>query len=230
MKYLVYPTLFSVILFSCNSQDQQNTAEAEETTIDSSQMRTGTELPENTISMLSNEEIYRTDGEDEEINWNNFKLTKFWREDSPLVRTFEPTRGYYETYGPFLVYSPDSTHFIDLDSYNVQIRKTSNGKLAGNAQGPDTEVSLVDRNNKKRIRLLFFGPGGSIEDAKWIDNETLLLIGTVEGIKDGELNAGIFRYHIPTKSFQVYETADKKIITHLKGYSSRERLKQVNMR
>jgi hypothetical protein len=230
MKHVLYLSFLSVLLLACNNQDQQRDPEVSETPVDSSLVKTGTELPENTVALLANDDVFSTDSEAGGVKWNNFKLTKFWKEDSPLVRQFQPEEGFFETYGQFLIYSPDSSRFIDLDSYNVTIRRAGNGNLVGDAQGPDTEISLVDRKRNEKTRLLFFGPGGSIEDAKWVDNENLLLIGTVESGRNGELNAGIFRYNIPTKSFQVYETADPQIVNKLKGYSTRERLKQVNMR
>ena len=229
MKYLTCLVLLSAILFSCSNNDKEQHAETDEVIIDSSGIKTGTELPENTITLLNNTEVYRTSTAATPFDWNHFKLTKFWTEDTLLSTPFEPAGDYYKNYGSFLVYSPDSNRFIDLDSYNLHIRNSGNGKLVGQAQGPDTEISLVDKKKNVKTRLLFFGPGNSVEDAKWIDNENLLLIGTIEGGEESKLNAAIFKYNIPSRTFQVFETGDAEIIKHLKGYSKRERLKSVTI-
>jgi hypothetical protein len=164
-----------------------------------------------------------------DFNWNTFQLTRFWKEDTMLKRPFTPAPGYFENYGPLLKYSPDSTKFIDLDSYNIAIRRNAKGERIGLPQGPDTEVNLVDVNKKESTRLIFLGPGNSIEDASWLDNENLVLVSSVDN-SDAKPNASVIKFNLPSRTYYVYETADTAVVNNLKGYWKRERLKNVIMK
>jgi hypothetical protein len=162
------------------------------------------------------------------FDWSRFRMTSSWEDDSLLVTAFNPDKGFYAAYGPFLKYSPDSSMFIDLDSYNIEIRKDNKGRFIGNELGPDCEVSLIDVEDRKKTRLVFFGPGSSIEDASWLDNNTLVLMGIQE--KENDENgktAALWRYHIPTHTFYMYEIPDTAVANSLMGYWRKERLKNV---
>ena len=89
------------------------------------------------------------------FDWSKFRLMNSWKEDSLYVTPFEPASNYYETYKPYLKYSPDSSMFIDLDSYNLALEKDKNGQQVAIESGPDTEVSLVNIKEKKKTRLVF---------------------------------------------------------------------------
>jgi hypothetical protein len=163
------------------------------------------------------------------FNWNKFRMISAWKEDSMLISPFKPEKEFYTNYGPFLKYSPDSTQFIDLDSYNIDIKKDSKGRFTGNELGPDYEVSLVDVEDNTRTRLAFLGPGGSIEDALWLDNNTLVLMGVQDNEKNGKTPT-LWRFHVPTKTFYIYEIPDTTMAGPLMGYWKKERLKNVNIR
>jgi hypothetical protein len=85
--------------------------------------------------------------------------------------------GFNKNHIPFLINSPDNKQYIDLDYYTFQIEKNSKNKLVLTGGEVDQEVNLVNRETKKIKRLAFFGPTSSIEDAKWINNEELVLFG-----------------------------------------------------
>jgi hypothetical protein len=67
--------------------------------------------------------------------------------------------------------SPDETKYLEYTG------STGEG-------GPDTELSLVDAAKNERRRLLFYGPSVRIDDAAWIDNETIIVVG--EGTEESE--------------------------------------------
>jgi hypothetical protein len=74
-------------------------------------------------------------------------------------------------YGPFLVWSPDRTKYVDLDSYSWELKE---GKVQ--PFGPDQEIDLVDVNKKTVRRIAFRGPSQTVENAAWKDDQTLLLL------------------------------------------------------
>ena len=164
------------------------------------------------------------------FDWSKFRMMNSWKEDYLYITPFEPAPDYYTTYKPYLKYSPDSSMFIDLDSYNLTIEKDKNGRRIGIESGPDTEVSLVNVKDKKRTRLVFLGPGSSIEDGSWIDNENLFLLGFQETGDSGNKLPVIWRYHLPTRTFFIYEMPDPAIAKQLMGQSRKERLKGLTIK
>ncbi len=161
------------------------------------------------------------------FDWSKFTLTTSWQEDSLLTTPFTPDKNFYTNYGRFLKYSPDSSRFIDLDSYNIDISQDVEGHWVGSESGPDTEVSLVNPRSGKKMRLIFLGPGGTVEDAFWENNQEIVLLG----VQDGEADAGkllsVWKFHLPTKTWYLYQLADPSLAAQLAGQWRKERLKNV---
>ncbi len=236
MKILERLLLITIIIASsCQSGDDKK-AGVEETTLhtDSSEVeKIDTVLSGETISFFNESgfsEFAKTKSPG--FDWSKFRMTNTWK-DTPMVVNFNPPPLYYDLYKPLLKYSPDSTMFIDLDSYNIKIERNK-GKLTGIEVGPDTEVSLIDTKDKKKTRLVFLGPGSSVEDGSWIDNENLVLMGFQE-TGDQSANEGnplpvIWRYHLPTTTFYMYEMPDTQIAKQLMGEWRKQRLKGIQLR
>ena len=136
------------------------------------------------------------------FDWSKFKMINTWKEDSMITAAFEPDDNYYKKNKKLLKYSPDKKYLLDLDTYAVPVNE-ENGRR--NVRGPDTEVSLIDEQKKEKTRLLFVGPAASIEDGGWIDNNNIVLLGMEERKNDGMNVPVIWKYHLPTKSFYLYE-------------------------
>lgn len=75
------------------------------------------------------------------------------------------------------IYSPDSSLYVDLDSYSLSIEKDSLGKYFSYGSEPDTEVSLFNLKTAKKYKLIFLGPDYRIEEAFWQNNECVVLLG-----------------------------------------------------
>ncbi len=162
------------------------------------------------------------------FDWSRFRMESNWIDSSPLTTSYKPDKNFYDAYGRFVKYSPDSTMFIDLDSYNVDIRKDESGRWRGTEQGPDTEISLVNLKTGTKTRVLFLGPGNSIEDALWLDKENIAIMGIEDYDSLGKV-AAVWKYNIPTNSYYLYELKDSVAARRLMGYWRRERLKGVVM-
>ena len=120
--------------------------------------------------------------------------------------------------------------FIDLDSYNIRISKQPDGTYIGEELGPDTEVSLIDLQDKLKKRLIFLGPGGDIEDGGWLDSQTIILAGTQAGADGTTTVPVIFKYHIPTRTFFLYELQDTTNAIAIMHAWRNQRLKNVAIR
>lgn len=232
MKYLVYTCLLGVLLaISCKDNANKAPQATEPTPQEDAVVETlDTLLSSETVQTFSTSGF--SDYAKKRIagfDWNKFRMTSSWQEDSLLVTPFKPDKNFFTNYGSFLKYSPDRTRFIDLDSYNIDIQKDSKGRFTGQELGPDTEVNLVDMEDSTKTRLVYMGPGGSIEDGLWVDNNTLVLMGIHENEKSEQV-AALWRYHLPTKTFYLYEIPDTAVAGSLKGYWKTERLKNVKIR
>jgi hypothetical protein len=223
----------SFALYSCKNSDKQEAEEKEDDIVaadTSSFERVDTVFSNETINFLNNSDFSAfARSKSAQFDWSKFHMVTSWKDDSMLVTPFIPEKGYYEAYGRFLKYSPDSSLFVDLDSYNIDIIKDKQGRWIGTAQGPDTEVSLIDPKKKEKKRLLFAGPGTFIEEASWIDNENIALMGLQEGDSSSKRTAVVWRYHLPTSTYFQYELPNPAAATQLMRQWRKERLKGVIM-
>ena len=87
-------------------------------------------------------------------------------------------------YKPYLIYNTDSSMAIDLVSYNYFPHERGS-RLVFEEGGPDYEVAGIDFKSGQRRRLLFFGTSGRIMDARWLDDHTIALAGSLS--EKGEL-------------------------------------------
>lgn len=133
-----------------------------------------------------------------------YRMVETRKEDSLLTSKFEPKPDYYKKYSEFIRFSPDSTRFIDFGSYHVDVTINKNGEKKYEELGPDSEVSLIDPSASVKKRLLFLGPAGVVDDAAWVDNETIVIAGRQEGTGIDSLQPVIWKFHIPTNTFYQY--------------------------
>lgn len=211
MRYLSILTIVAIFFLGSCKNDSAEDEAAGPATIEESTERLDTVLSGNDLGVLNQLSFSRyASARNNPIKWADFRMVTSLH-DSLHASSFQPDSSYYRKYGRFLKYSPDSSMFIDLDSYNVDFQQNRKGEEVPVEIGPDTEVSLVDVAQKEKTRLLFLGPGNGVEDAGWIDNNSAVLIGYHEKDTSKLKTAVIWRYHLPTKTFYVYESADTSI-------------------
>jgi hypothetical protein len=228
----LYYLMAAIAIFAvaCGSNEDkkvappESTAEVSDSTVEELQTEGLSRENIDTFSTMAFSSYAKKQKKD--FDWSRFRLEHNWIDSSMYTTSWAPSKDYYARYGRFLKYSPDSTLFIDLDSYNIDIEKDKKGNLIGTEVGPDVEVSLINPKTGKKTRVLFFGPGNSVEDALWLDKDNVAIMGTEEREKVGKV-AAIWKYNIPTNSFYQYELQDSVIARRLVGYWRRERLKEV---
>jgi hypothetical protein len=124
----------------------------------------------------------------------------------------------------FFIFSPDSAHFIDLDSYSIVLEKDSIGRLFSKGSEVDLETSLIDIEGKERIRILFCGTDCRPEEAHWIRNDLVHILGTT---KNGSIDyPTIWTFEIKNHFFQEIKS---RVAIDLTGedYVSSVRLKMI---
>jgi hypothetical protein len=123
-----------------------------------------------------------------------FRLNNFRASGVSLhMGTLPPaiSKGNEPTFSDLFVYSPDSTKYIDLLSYNYL--RENKSLISGE---PDQQVVLGDLRNKSKTQLLFFGPSQLAEFADWTGNNSFM-IGIMSRTENGTgLNAEIMFFHL----------------------------------
>ena len=213
MKYLLSLLVVALLFSNCQSDSKEEEETAPVATEESTE-RLDTVFSAADIGRLNQLRFSQFSQGQNPVDWSKFRMVTSTH-DSLLVTAFQPDSSYYRLYGRMLKFSPDSTMFVDLDSYNIEFQKNSSGKQVPVGKGPDTEVSLVSLPEKKKTRLVFLGPGNGVEDGGWIDNQTVMLVGYHETDTTKLKKAVIWRYHVPTKTFHIYESADTSIPAQL---------------
>lgn len=85
-------------------------------------------------------------------------------------------------YQPLLIFSPDSSRYLDIDSYlwfviDPNIAEPEIG------YSPDQEINLVNISDSTVTRIAFRGPVSRVEDALWLDQEEVVLLENNESGK-----------------------------------------------
>jgi hypothetical protein len=231
MKLFIAILFLLVIAVSCREKADKQQANAEEAVTEDSvnTERVDTVLSAETIQFFDRSEFSNyARSKMPAFDWSKFRLVNVWKEDSMLVQPFNPEKSYYSVYGRFLKYSPDSTKFIDLDSYNLEI-SSKNGKRIAQDKGPDTEVSLIDLEDSTKTRLVFLGPGASIEEGSWLDDENILLVGVQDNATATSKVIVVWKYHLPTNTYFLYESSDAVSADTILQNWRRQRLKGVEV-
>ncbi len=224
--------LFAVIIFfcSCSGNDSPATDNGNSIeTVDETENSVTVDSVLSAESFNSFDSVGFTTHAKESIqgfNSNSFKLVGTWKEDSLYAVPFQPEQSYFDKYGKLLRFNPDSTYFLDLDSYQIDISKDKTGKYQLDEMGPDTEVALVDTKSGIRKRLIFLGPSASIEEGVWLDKESLLLAGYSE-IDPDSLKAFIYKIHVPTNTFSLYEFSDSGAARKVMGEWRKKRISEA---
>ena len=205
------PVLFALLMLAaCQSGEEEQALTPPVTTdsvaVDSSITEViDTVLTQNIISVFQQSaSVKKIRAVDNGFDFTRFRMVNTWKEDTAMSQPFTVSASYLKGQGNLLKYSPDSAYLLDLDSYAMEVN-ASKRKESVKMRGPDTEVSLIDLENKIKIRLLFMGPAGSIEEGGWMDNDNIVLLGMEERSNDGAKVPMIWKYHVPTKSFYLYE-------------------------
>ena len=202
-KLLLFLSLF-VFLLSCNNSNDNNAADNEVDDIETEEV----EEPSSAFLETSFTKLFAFyEKDDSTFDTKNFEEAQVTPIDSVTAYPVNPQQ--LEEFYPYFIYNSDSTYAIDLYSYNYVLSKR-NDKLKADQSGPDTEVALIDVKKGTRKRIFFSGPAISLLDAKWLDNNTILLAGVETGegntskpiILKADLNQNNIQWFVHNKSIE----------------------------
>ncbi|MCM5529899.1 hypothetical protein [Parasegetibacter sp. NRK P23] len=196
--------LVIIFVFACNNGDKESTAPEDQSDSVNILARTDSSFEVSGPAEGALQQWFSFIQPEYKLSIDSFVLTDIWVEDSLITEPFKPDSLYYPLYGKYLRYAPDSAYFVDLDSYNILLKET-NGVVSGTVGGPDNLVFLIDKNNQIKKRLLFNGPGTYIQDAWWINNESVLLASIAEGDSMNRFEPVLWKINIVEDLFEKYE-------------------------
>ncbi len=114
--------------------------------------------------------------DNKQTKWDNFHLVDYWKDENLKSTPFTLTKKFYADYAMFLKWSPDSSYIFDM-SYGMMVNKDKSGNTSFESGSVDNEVALLNLANKTKTRLIFFGPGTTPVNARWVDSSQVALIG-----------------------------------------------------
>ena len=196
MRALKFLAILSGLFFivSCNnsSQDADATENNDTTEAEVSQpIDISTTFPDLFQQLRTHDTSFRSSG---------FQQGEIFLSDTPPASKIDGEA--LSPYKQFLVYNTDSSMAIDYVSYSHVI-STRKGQTKIEQGGPDSEAALLNFRDSSRKRILFMGSAGTILDAKWVDNQTLLLAASEE-MEDGKMKPTIWEYRINTDEKIIY--------------------------
>lgn len=141
-------------------------------------------------------------------SFTNFNIDSFRMSQTSEFRDTEAGEPddpdqYYALYKPSLVFSPDSSQFVDLFSSGITLEKK--GKKIIAIADVDQAVLLCNPKNKTWKSIAFFGPSAGIEEAIWISATSFILAGTMHN-DEGKRMAFIMLGDTNSKTFRWFES------------------------
>lgn len=134
-------------------------------------------------------------------------------------------KDFNEQYGKWLIASPDNKRLLDLYSYNLVMERDKKGKWECRGLNSDSEVSLIDPSAKTKTRLLFMGPGTTIENGFWLDNDNVVVVGITINNQYNAPNPVLWQINIPQNEIDQFDYLDNLKIPTLDSYLKEQRFK-----
>ena len=152
-----------------------------------------------------------------------FKLSAFQKTGSLPFEKLAYSDGssmkdFYAIYKPALSFSNDSTSFIDIYSYWLELERKGSIIISHGGE-VEQAATLYNLKTKKWTRIFFCGYAERIQEVVWVTNTTFIMVGTSEE-NDSAFHPIIYVGDIITGYFNVFTSADKGCYQYKYGYDS----------
>lgn len=163
--------------------------------------------------------------------FSSFNLSKFKIKDTvPFDNNYEQNLDYYNefltTYKPIITYSPDSSKFIDIYSYQLNLVKKDGYYYAN----PDVDqtIFLFDKQKKYWGRIYFGTSSQWIDEVVWLSKTKFILVGITKS-SDNKKTPLILIGDTDKQTLVRFLSTDDNSSQNDKGYSS-QKLKNIKIK
>lgn len=108
---------------------------------------------------------------------DSFKYTQTTKFEEIAYQDTTGMNKFYELYKPSLVFSGDSSLFVDIYSAGIMLEKK--GKKIIASSDVDQAITLCNLQTGDWRRIAFFGPSAGIEEAVWVSATEFVLAGII---------------------------------------------------
>ena len=160
-----------------------------------------------------------------DFNLSDFKLVDTLRFDNNYAQEFKSLKMFLSVYKPIITYSGDSSKFIDIYSYQLNLEKKVNHYEAN----PDIDqaILLYDAKAKYWDRIFFGTSSQWIDEVLWISKTQFILVGITKS-EDDKRQPLILLGDTNKQNLIKYIDANKRTFQSDKGYSS-VKLKRIKI-
>jgi hypothetical protein len=150
------------------------------------------------------------------FNFSDFKKSETLVFENNSPGSFEDLDSFYTIYKPILTFSKDSTCFIDIYSYQLNLEKKGVNYLS--MADIDQAISLCDLKAKYWNRIYFATTDGSwIDDAIFIPGNKFILVGIIKNNNNDNLPL-ILIGDIKKQTLDLYESNNSSCMQKATGY------------
>jgi hypothetical protein len=160
------------------------------------------------------------------FNLSDFKVEDTLHFDNNFQQDFNSYRKFLSIYKPIITYSSDSSKFIDIYSYQINLEKKGNYYEAN--PEIDQAVILCDSKTKYWNRIHFGTNSQWIDEVIWISKTKFILVGIIKS-EDDKRKPLILFGDINKQTLIKYLSTNKNSFQNNKGYSS-PKLKKLPIR
>lgn len=130
---------------------------------------------------------------------DNFHQTKQNKLPAQKTRHFSAEK--WQIFQSYFIKGPQGKLAIDLYSYSHLPSASGNHLEAGS---PDNEVNLVHLSNKTKTRLLFAGPGTDFQQAEWLNDSIIIVMGESDANAQNKMKPMFWKINIQSKTVTEY--------------------------
>jgi hypothetical protein len=160
------------------------------------------------------------------FNLSAFKVLDTIRFDNNFEQNLDYYKKFLSIYKPIITYSPDSSKFIDIYSYQLNLEKKGSYYYAN----PDIDQTIfLCIPQKKYWDRIYFGTNSQwIEEVVWLSKTKFILSGITKSTDDKKMPL-ILLGDTENQTLVKYVSDNKKNFQSDKGYSS-PKLKKIKIR
>ena len=146
--------------------------------------------------------------------------------DNNHEQDFNYYKPFLSTYKPIVTYSTDSSKFIDIYSYQLNLEKKGDYYYAN----PDIDqaIYLCDPKRKYWNRIYFGTSSQWIDEVIWLSKTKFILVGITKAVDDKKLPL-ILIGDISRQTLEKYLDRNPACFQNTKGYES-PKLKKINIK